>query len=131
MRASFLTFLLLIVLASGCSSAEEPALPDDIYAPKEFAAPMGDILVAEAWVTRTKAKADSAQGLLAAEYAVIIGRYKLDKQRFYKSLEWYLRQPREMELLLAYTIDTLQSKKAYSEVQDKPSVLPSKPFILK
>lgn len=81
----YILFLLLFI------SACKPGIPKDIIQPEEMALVLNDIHIADGYISVVQP--DSAKIVASSLYNGIYRKFKIDSAIYYKSMEYYYRNP--------------------------------------
>ncbi|MES2830100.1 MAG: DUF4296 domain-containing protein [Bacteroidota bacterium] len=80
-----------LVLFAICISACKPGIPKDIIQPDQMALVLNDVHIADGLITTVQP--DSAKIVAASFYNGIYKKFKIDSAIFYKSMDYYYRNP--------------------------------------
>ncbi|MGY4383952.1 hypothetical protein ACVWYN_000978 [Pedobacter sp. UYP24] len=90
---SYIYILLFILFISAC----KPGIPTDIIQPDEMALVLNDIHIADGLISTYQT--DSAKIIAASFYDGIYLKFKVDSAKYYKSLDYYFKNPAIMDAI--------------------------------
>ncbi|MHA4895451.1 DUF4296 domain-containing protein [Pedobacter sp. PWIIR3] len=88
---SYIYIVIFLLFASSC----KPGIPSDIIQPDEMALVLNDIHITDGLISTYQP--DSAKILAAAFYNGIYKKYNIDSAKYYKSMDYYYKNPTVMD----------------------------------
>lgn len=84
---TYIYLLLFAIFVSAC----KPGIPSDIIQPDEMALVLNDVHIADGYISAVQP--DSAKIVAASLYNGIYNKFKVDSAIFYKSMDYYYKNP--------------------------------------
>ncbi len=88
---SYIYILLFLLFTSAC----KPGIPSDIIQPDEMALVLNDIHITDGLISTYQP--DSAKIIAASFYNGIYRKFEIDSAKYYKSLDYYYKNPALMD----------------------------------
>ena len=88
---SIINILLILLFLSAC----KPGIPKDIIQPDDMALVLNDIHIVDGYITTVRA--DSSKIIAASLYKGVYKKFSVDSAKFYKSMDYYYKNPKVMD----------------------------------
>ena len=89
----FLCIIFLYVFVASC----KPGIPDDVIDPDDMALVLNDIHIVDGYITTVRP--DSSKIVASSLYRGIYKKFHIDSAKFYKSMDYYYKNPAIMDVI--------------------------------
>jgi len=110
-------WILGCVLFMACGGSDER--PDGILSHEDMVAILIDTQIAQTRVNNLRLKNDSAQKVYNQYHEYLLTQHDIDDSTFYKSLQYYLNKPSELDIIHEGVLDTLNFRLQKVEAQQE------------
>ena len=100
-------FLIVLLLTVSLVSCQREKRPERLLSPKEMAAFLVDVYLAEARVEKLSLQKDSAMKLFLPYESKVMKKYGIQDSTLKKTYQYYMAHPDELEKIYDSVIDTL------------------------
>ncbi len=116
--------VMLCVAFLGAACSKKQKTPEGILGRDEMVKAITEVLVAEEKVNRMLLNGDSSKLVFAIMRKKVFERTGVDDSAFYRSMDYYIDRPKELEQIYAALVDSLNLKEQRASV--KPADAPAK-----
>jgi len=116
------SFLLVLIAGvwlapAGCSNTER--VPHEVLSKEEMVKVLSDIYIAEEKLNQASISRDSGRQVFEKMKGKVFEKAGVSDSVFKKSLDYYMANPREMELIYTALVDSLNLDEQRESVRDK------------
>jgi len=101
---------LIFILSISCNKKEKGTIRKDVLAHKEMVKLIADVHIIEALVEERRNKGVLKPGELKLYYDQLFAKYKINRELFFKNINYYLDKPREFQKIYDEAIVELSKK---------------------